>query len=115
MDLHDTPLVSKEKKLQPGTLLTIEPGEVVTSSCGNQTSFYTLTNCIVKYNQRERERERVVADIYIHMYMLHLKSTKRKKKCQTHQFSVGIYSLDAIPNTCMYMILLYHSVLCQLI
>lgn len=26
MDLHDTPLVSKEKKLQPGTLLTIEPG-----------------------------------------------------------------------------------------
>lgn len=26
MDLHDTPLVSKEKKLQPGTVLTIEPG-----------------------------------------------------------------------------------------
>ncbi|XP_048777069.1 xaa-Pro aminopeptidase 3-like isoform X2 [Ostrea edulis] len=26
MDLHDTPLVSKEMKLQPGTILTIEPG-----------------------------------------------------------------------------------------
>lgn len=50
MDLHDTPLVSKEKKLQPGTVLTIEPGEVVTSSHGNQTSLYTC-NYIVKYDQ----------------------------------------------------------------
>ncbi|XP_062597488.1 xaa-Pro aminopeptidase 3-like [Saccostrea cucullata] len=26
MDLHDTPLISKDMKLQPGTILTIEPG-----------------------------------------------------------------------------------------
>lgn len=27
MDLHDTPLVSKDRKLEPGTVVTIEPGE----------------------------------------------------------------------------------------
>lgn len=90
MDLHDTPLVSKEKKLQPGTVLTIEPGEVVTSSCGNQTSFYTLTNCIVKYNQRERERESCSRYLYTHVYVTYKINQKEKEMSNSSIFCGNI-------------------------